>query len=163
MKQIYSKNHSIAAAVAACLVAPLGANGKPLADTLLVQHPPGTVLKFEDDAEADDLIARGIGVEYDPKVAKADKNGIVAVTRAQAVAPPLPEGFSQPVVVRQDETLNDGTPTTNGVAAPVVLRDTKNDAEVAEAQKKAVDASEKAAKDEADAKAAAEAAAKGGK
>lgn len=124
MKQIYSKTHTLVAPVSQALVAPKGANGKALEGTKIVQHPVGTVLKF-DDVEADGLIDSGVAVEYKEDEAKAT-NGVVLVGVPQTMTTPqLAEGFTVPTVLRQDESLNE-TGTTTVMSGPVVLGDTRD-------------------------------------
>ena len=120
-KQIFSRTHSLVAPVSQALVAPKGVNGKSLEGTKIVQHPVGTVLKFEDD-EADSLIDRGTAVEYSGDGAV---DGVVPVVVPQAASTlPLPEGFTRPGVVRIDESLNE--PAKGTAASPIVLGDTRD-------------------------------------
>ena len=138
--KVFSKTHVLTIVASALVFAPKDAAGKPLPKTNIVQAPAGTVVEMT-DAEAQPLIAEGLVVEYKEDEHKA-VDGVVPVTQFQRIAPvaPLPEGMTQPSVVRQDETLNDGR-TTGGVAnGMTVVGDTRENAARAAEQEAAAKA-----------------------
>ena len=120
--KIYSKTHTITDKAGIAVKAPLNAHGKPLSKTAVINHPAGTVLEMDDDA-ANDLIDRGVATEYKAEDHEGQPDGFVNVERAQ-MQTQLAEGQTQPAVVRQDETLNDGP--KGAKVGPTVYFDTKD-------------------------------------
>ena len=140
--KIYSKTHTITALASIALVLALDARGRPVSKTAVIDHPAGTVLDM-DDADAQDLIDRGFAVEYKDSETKADDKGRVVIERVQ-MQTSLPEGATQPTVVRQDETFNDG-PNNGGREGAKVHFDTKDAAAIDREKQALLDASKAAA------------------
>lgn len=120
--KVFSKTHTITAEAGAAVKPVLGANGKPISKTSVVNHPAGTVLDLPDDS-ANDLINRGAAEEFKPEEHKDDsEEGTVKITHP---GDQLPDGQSHPSDVRQDGTLNDGP--QGKAPEKTVYRDTKDD------------------------------------